>query len=289
VATLPCANNEKVVAQVRPTIRLLSNLDKLHPEVLHQHDIEPVDYHEGLVFRSAIESIRGSFIASSTPAREQLVGRVLEMLKQANDVADYRRSGTRERYDFEIAVTREPDYFAVIEVKGGEGNSVNISERPLSAREFAVWCHLDGAVTNHPAHGAHAIVNRLTNDLVRRDKQVDVIFFKDVLCGTRARPCPKYPGRETTIALGTAPDVFLLPTQRPTRFLPRPPVHSMTTLRLPATILRAFGVRDEHFHEHVWEVHVELIESRDKRLARKIEIWHRGEIVDRSVSRSWTS
>lgn len=287
MGTLPCTNNEKVVAQVRPTIGLLTNLDKWHPEVLQQHDIEPADYHEGLVFRSAIESIRGRFIASSTPAREQLVGRVLEVLKQSLAVVEYRRSGIRERYDFEVMVTRDPDYFAVIEVKGGEGNSVNISERPLSAREFTIWCHLDGAVSNQPAHGAHAIVNRLTNDLMRRNKQVDALFFKDILCGTRARPCPKYPGSETEIGLGSAPDVFLFPVQRPTRLNPRPPVHSLASLRLPSAILKAFGISEDRFYEHVWEVHVELIESRGNRLARKVEVRHQGKLVDSSTSRAW--
>lgn len=83
------------------------------------------------------------------------------------------------------------------------------------AREFAVWCHLDGAVVNQPANGAHAIINRINNELLKRRKLVDVLFFKDLLCGTRARPCPKYPGRESEIGLNTAPDVFLFPQRAP--------------------------------------------------------------------------
>jgi hypothetical protein len=106
---------------------------------------------------------------------------------------DYTHTAGAHRHDFTVVVERDPDYFAALEVKGGEGNSINISERPLWAREFGVWCHLDGAIVNQPAHGANAIINRLTNELVLRQKRVDVLFFKDVLCGTRLRPCPKYP------------------------------------------------------------------------------------------------
>lgn len=67
---LPCKHIERVTNQVQPAIELLSNMDILHPDVLRQHAIQPEDYKKGLVFRSAIESIRGTFIASSTKGRE---------------------------------------------------------------------------------------------------------------------------------------------------------------------------------------------------------------------------
>jgi len=207
-STLPCKHEKRVTQQVKPAIDLLTNMDTLHPEVLLQHQIQPIDYKSGLVFRSAIESIRGTFIASSTTGREGLVNDVLENLSQRGKILEFTKSGTSRRYDFSVAVKRDPDYFVAIEVKGGEGNSINISERPLWAKEFAVWSHLDGAIVNQPAHGAHSVINRLANELVRRHKIVDILFFKDILCGTRARPCPKYPNREENIGLETAPDVF---------------------------------------------------------------------------------
>ncbi len=67
---LPCQHNEAVVAQVQPAIDLLTHLDKLHPDVLLKHNIQPADYNGNLVFRSAVESIRGSFVASSPTQRE---------------------------------------------------------------------------------------------------------------------------------------------------------------------------------------------------------------------------
>jgi len=50
--------------------------------------IQPVDYKNGLVFRSAIESIRGTFIASSTTGREGLVKDILKNLLQRSLIID---------------------------------------------------------------------------------------------------------------------------------------------------------------------------------------------------------
>jgi len=274
------------VEQVQPTIDLLTNMDVLHPDVLLQHAIQPADYKSGLVFRSAIESIRGTFIASSTTGREGLVRDVLENLLQRARIAGYKQS-SGGRYDFTVGLERNPDYFVALEVKGGEGNSINISERPLWAREFAVWCHLDGAIRNQPAHGAHSIINRLTNELVRRHKLVDVLFFKDILCGTRTRPCPKYPGRADKVGLQTAPDVFLFPQRIPSLDDPEPPVHGLDTLKLPGLVLDLFDVHATKQKEHIWEVHVRLIETPNGRLRRVVQVWHQGKMVDESVSRTW--
>ena len=284
---LPCQHEKRVTGQVQPTIDLLTNMDTLHPDVLRQHSIEPADYKNGLVFRSAVESIRGTFIASSTTGREGLVKDVLENLRQRKRIADYGQSSGSGRYDFTVSLERDPDFFAALEVKGGEGNSINISERPLWAKEFGVWCHLDGAIVNQPEHGAHSIINRLTNELVRRHKLVDVLFFKDILCGTRTRPCPKYPGREDKTGLTTAPDVFLFPQRIPSLDDPEPPIHTLDTLRLPRLILELFGVRVASWQKHVWQVRVKVVALPDRKLSRVVKVWHQGKMVDESTSRPW--
>ena len=262
-------------------------MDELHPDVLVQHAIQPADYKNGLVFRSAVESIRGTFIASSTTGREGLVNDVLENLSRRGKIRDFSRSGSSGRYDFSVALQRDPDYFAAIEVKGGEGNSINISERPLWAREFAVWCHLDGAIVNQPSRGAHSIINRLTNELVRRHKLVDALFFKDVLCGTRARPCPKYPNGQDSIGLKAAPDVFLFPQAIPSLDNPEPPVHTLADLKLPTAILQLFGVSEKEQPKHIWEVHVRVTEVTGNRAKRLVRVTHGGKTVDESTSMSW--
>lgn len=284
---LPCKHEERVTQQVQPTIDLLTNLDEWHPDVLLQHDIQPADYKSGLVFRSAIESIRGTFIASSKPGREGLVKDVLENLLQRSRINDYEQTGSRRRHDFTIVLERNPDYFAALEVKGGEGNSINISERPLWAREFGVWCHLDGAIVNQPAHGTHSIINRLTNELVRRHKLVDVLFIKDLLCGTRTRPCPKYPGQEDKIGLWTAPDVFLFPQRIPSLDDPEPPVHTLDTLRLPKLLLELFNVDATTQDKHIWKVQVKVVDLPNERLRREVQVWHQRKVVGESRSRPW--
>ena len=284
---LPCSHRRRVTEQVQPTVELLTDLDVLHPDVLREHAIEPSDYKSGLVFRSAVESIRGQFIASSVTGREGLVRDVLENLKQRKRIADYEQSGSRSRHDFTVMLERDPDYLAAVEVKGGEGNSINISERPLWAKEFAVWCHLDGAIVNQPAHGAHSIINRLTNELVRRRKQVDVLFFKDLLCGTQTRPCPKYPGREDEMGLKAAPDVFLFPQGIPSVENPAPPVHRLETLRLPHLVLQLFGVKPRDAAKHLWQVRVKVVEISGGRLRRVVEVTHQGKKIDESTSRAW--
>jgi hypothetical protein len=284
---LPCRHEERVTKQVQPTIDLLSNMDELHPDILVQHAIQPADYKNGLVFRSAVESIRGTFIASSTTGREGIVNDVLENLLGRGKIRDFSRSSSSGRYDFFVALRRNPDYFAAIEVKGGEGNSINISERLPWAKEFAVWCHLDGAIVNQPSHGAHSIINRLTNELVRRHKLVDALFFKDVLCGTHARPCPKYPNSEESIGLKTAPDVFLFPKAIPSLDDPEPPVHTLADLKLPSAILQLFGVSGKEQPKHVWEVHVRVTEVASNRAKRLVRVVHDGKTVGESISRSW--
>jgi hypothetical protein len=284
---LPCKHENQVTSQVKPAIDLLNNMDVDHPDILVEHHIQPSDYKNGLVFRSAIESIRGTFIASSTTGREGLISEVLQNLLQNGRIAEYEQTGSSKRYDFIVALQRNPDYIVALEVKGGEGNSINISDRPLWAKEFCVWCHLDGAIVNHPAHGAHSILNRLTNELIRRHKSVDALFFKDILCGTRTRPCPKYPGQENKIGLHGAPDVFLFPQRIPSLDDPEPPVHTLDTLKLPGQVLDIFRVDYRSRDEHIWEVHAGIEELPNGRIRRKVLVRHKGEIVDESRSRAW--
>lgn len=284
---LPCKHEGRLTKQVQPTIDLLSGMDQLHPEILRQHSIDPVDYHGGLVFRSAIESIRGTYIASQTTGRQALVNDILYNLISRNMIKDYKQSSSKQRYDFEVMIQSSPQYFSAIEVKGGEGNSINISERPLWAKEFAVWSHLDGAIVNQPTHGAHSVINRIANEMVRRGKHVDVLFFKDILCGTRARPCPKYRGQEDMIGLKSAPDVFLFPEKVPTMNSPKPPVHKLNSLRLPELVLDLFGVAKHDIKFHVWEVEIEIIQHASNMIRREVRIVHQGKIVDKSTSRPW--
>jgi hypothetical protein len=275
---LPCHHDEKAVVQIAPTVELLKNLDKRYPQVLKAEKIVPTDYHGKKVFRSAVETIRGQYIASSITSRHATVHGILAALRDQAKIADFDESGTTKRYDFEVLFSREPRVASALEVKGGEGNSVNISDRPIWAVEFLVWCHLDGAITNQPSHGAAAIIfNRLTGELVKRQKRVDALLIRDALCGSPLRPCPKY--KAGTDPARIAPDIFLFPQAVPSLENPSPPVHTLETLRLPKMILDLFGVAKKDYPKHLWEVHVHVFSkgvAGSQRTMRRTTVRHEG-------------
>jgi len=286
MAILPCTHDPQAVAQIDPTIELLTQLDSRYPDILQREGINPPDYHGKKVFRSAVESIRGTFIASTKTQRHGLVGNALEQLKQSGKIADYELRAAQRRFDFTVVFSHQPRIAAALEVKGGEGNSIDISERPLWAQEFYLWCHLDGAIKNQPSHGVQAIIaTRLAGALVRDPRKVvDAIFIRDALCGTPLRPCPKYLPSIDPSAI--APDIFLLPRHAPTEDNPSPPPHTLSSIRLPQMILELFEVRPKDYSKHVWEVRIEISmrvtkQGRSRRI-RRTTIVHQQQIVHAS-------
>lgn len=278
---LPCQNDPRATAQVNPAIDLLRNIDTKHPDILKTHGLEPDDYHSKLVFRSAVESIRGTYIASSLTQRQGLVSDVLERMKQTNLIAGYQAQGAAQRFDFQVMLTSRPKEMVAIEVKGGEGNSINISERPLWANEFALWCHLDGAIVNQPSHGAAAIIfNRVENEMIKRGKHVDVLVFKDARCNSPLRLCPKYKKKQPTTPLGVAPDIFLMPEEIPSEDNPQPKPHDLNTTQLPAKILAAHGVAPKDFEKHIWRVSITLVKNAKGVLLRETKVYHEGKLVE---------
>jgi hypothetical protein len=178
-------------------------------------------------------------------------------------------------------LSSQPKEMVALEVKGGEGNSINISERPLWANEFILWCHLDGAIVNQPSHGAAAIIfNRVENEMVKRGKHVDVVAFKDARCNTPLRPCPKYKNKSPTTALGVAPDIFLMPREVPTEDNPEPPTHDLDNTQLPAKILAAHGVAPKDFEEHIWQVSIALVKDSEGRFLRETKVYHKGKLIE---------
>ena len=282
---LPCVNVERAVRQVEPTKDLLQRMDELHPDILLAHDIEPSDYHGSLVLRSALESLRGSYAARMVSPREAMVAGALAQLKARGWIQDYKRTGGQQRLDFQVEFSHDPLRMGEIEVKGGEGPSIQISERDLWAQEFIIWSHLDGSIGNSPGHGAEAILGRIASDLVERGKHVDCLIIKDGLCGTPIRPCPKYPGREAEVGNQGAPCIFLLPKDEPVPERPEPEVHTAATLRLPFMMLDAFGVPSEERDIHLYQVSISLEFGPPAsgkgihRWRRRIRVARKGEVV----------
>jgi len=91
MSILPCTHDPVALKQINPTIDLLRNLDTRHPDVLRGAGVTPEDYHPKRVFRSAVETIRGSFIASSKTQRHQMVANVLSDLVERRGSLRYGR------------------------------------------------------------------------------------------------------------------------------------------------------------------------------------------------------
>ncbi len=258
-----------------------------HPDVLIAEGIQPEDYHPKRVFRSAVEIIRGSFIASSVTQRQGMVNDMLQKLTTDKKIAGYEKTGRGVRHDFTVVLTDSPRVSAALEVKGGEGISVTVSERPAWAQEFILWCHLDGSISNQPSQGVRSIiVNRLANNLFKRGKVVDAVLFKDQLCGSALRRCPKY--EEPVGNAQIAPDIFLMPREQPTPQNPSPETHSIESLYLPLMILDSFGVRHKDRKKHLWFVEINLVgvtgKSGRQIYKRRTRILHDGRLTEESLT-----
>src|SRR5258708_20640681 len=127
-----------MVRQIQPAIDLLVDMDKRHPDVLMDAGINPKHYHDGMVFRSAIETIRGQHAGRQTAPREAFVSSVLEEMYVQKLLQSYTHTARGVRWDFSIELETNPLRKAAIEVKGGEGNSLNISNRPPGVAEFVI-------------------------------------------------------------------------------------------------------------------------------------------------------
>ncbi len=120
---LPCAHAPVVVAQVKPAQDLLVDLDTIAPELLREHHVEPFDYRNSQVFRTAIESIRGHFAASMTGPRQEYVAGVLSAMVSAGLVSGFEPAHQTERWDYQVRLGESPQRIGTVEVKGGEGNN----------------------------------------------------------------------------------------------------------------------------------------------------------------------
>jgi hypothetical protein len=215
-----------------------------------------------------------------------MVDGVLTRLQAEGRIAEFERTGRGVRHDFTVVLTNAPRVCAALEVKGGEGISVTVTERPPWAQEFLLWCHLDGSISNQPSQGVRSIiVNRLANNLFKRGKIVDAVLFKDQLCGSALRRCPKYAD-----AVGNdeiAPDIFLMPREQPTPQQPSPETHSIESLYLPGMILNSFGVKAEDREKHIWFVQIHLVSVTKRKgqvYQRRTRILHMGNVMEESFT-----
>lgn len=244
----PCRNVEIAdkLKKVREIIRTPRD------EALQVHGLVREDYN--LLMSSAIASLTGEARARVQRPREAFVRGLLHQMYQAGRLEDVedRTHDAGHRFDFRVRTSGKR--VVVVEVKGAEGNSVTLGDRPLGCDEFVVWCHLTGSLQKNPGAQARAIIGRLVKVMVNRteqSKRYDVLVIWDELCGSEVRPCPGTGG-------GVVPCFFLFPQQQPTVATPHPPLHTLDTTDFPQMLFEQLGVPNELKALHVWQIEVEL-------------------------------
>jgi hypothetical protein len=216
-----------------------------------------------MVFRSAVESIRGTFAATTSP-RTAFTNGILERMRQADLLQSWQAIGGRGRCDYSVVLTSDKkDFRVAIESKGGEGNSFNIGDRPNWSDEYIIWGHLDGAIVNQPAHGAASnLFTRLTPEIIANGKKVDAYVVLDRFCGTRIRPCPKMP--PDSVGTMPPPCVFLLPRGIPSAKTRSPRLARLDEVQFINQLLALFNVKDADRTHHVKQVSIEVFRQRDR-------------------------
>lgn len=202
---------------------------------------------------SAIASLAGTHRSLQQAPRETFVRVVLEQMKSKGLLADFSdHTHEQGRYDFSVLTHRSRT--VAMDAKGGEGNSITISSRPLHCHEFGLWCHFTGSIAKAPGVQARAVVSRMLKVMLNREedtKRYDFLIVWDALCGSPARPCPM--AGEKVI-----PCVILFPVVQPTKTSPHPNLHDLTTTEFPALLFDHLGLTASERVEHVWQCDVEL-------------------------------
>lgn len=235
---LPCRHNFNP-ERIDPLIGLLQGLDQSAPQLLRDAGIDPQEYPPLLV--QAVERMRGSH-AASTGDKNRFIEAILHRAQQRGLVQNWQSIGSQNRQDYSVTLL---DGSAIsVEAKGcGDGNNMNISERPRWAHEFVIWSQCPNSLAKEPGRGTWSgVANRLLPEMIASDKLVDAMIFHDGRCGSPQRPCPKQHGIE-----GLRPTATDIPSQdrKPTGWVPPPCIYLF-----PQTVPDARNNRHPTPHSH---------------------------------------
>jgi hypothetical protein len=188
--TLPCRSDFQGSVEVAKQI--LTELPETSPELLAQANIHPSDW--ALLLRATVEKMRGEN-AATIKNKQRFIDAVLGYCKQRGVIKSCEfigsGAGRRRRQDYEIVL---PDNTRVcVEAKGcGDGNNMNIWDRPSWADEFVVWSLCPESLAKDPGMGVwSAVSNRLMQKITVEQQRVEAFVFWDDRCGTPLRKCPK--------------------------------------------------------------------------------------------------
>jgi hypothetical protein len=269
--TLPCRSDFQGSVEVAKQI--LTELPETSPELLAQANIHPSDW--ALLLRATVEKMRGEN-AATIKDKQRFIDAVLGYCKQRGVIKSCEfigsGAGRRRRQDYEVVL---PDNTRVcVEAKGcGDGNNMNIWDRPSWADEFVVWSLCPESLAKDPGMGVwSAVSNRLMQKITVEQQRVEAFIFWDDRCGTPLRKCPKNFGVHGDLrSLATdlegqagaedwipPPCVYLFPKSWPT--VPayrKPKINTVSSCKFVQALLSAFNVPSEAADDYVHSAHVE--------------------------------
>jgi len=182
---IPCTLLPETKARIDAYVEALR---QAAPEV-GSHGLDPREFWDSGLFRSAVEQIRGTQAASMAEKRAFMT-EIFDYLQRQDAIRQWAFVGAGDRHDYEV--TMPAGRISVVETKGClDGNNTNIFERPAQADEFVIWslCQNPGSDPGHNAwSGIHT---RLGAEIMHRRQRVDGLVIWDMVCGTAGRPCPK--------------------------------------------------------------------------------------------------
>ena len=234
-------------------------------------DITKEEYE--LIRLSVINSIKGEQIAFEEKSRQDFVERVYLTPAKEKGILEYKDQSATTKCDFIgsfLATGGKPPHHFGLEVKGGEGNSVTLIQRPIDANTFIVWSHLD-VMSNTPSQNMRAVLGRIVKQMVNRDEKrqkVDFLVFYDEW----------YENGVKVFKHGEPlPDVFVFPELIPTKSNPHPKLPDPIRGDHPflSSLMTIVGSRslDEETKKHIWYCDIHL-EREGTRWMRKMKVFN---------------
>jgi hypothetical protein len=242
---------------------VLVNLHKLNiPELAN---ITEQDY--DLVRLAAINSIKGQIVAKEERTRQAFVESVFLKPAKERKILSYKDTSLTGKCDFEGNFVKGHHFG--LEVKGGEGNSVTLLERPANAEIFVVWSHLD-VMSNSPAKNMNAVLARVVKQMINKDEKrqkVDFLIFYDEWYRSGVKVFKSGP---------PLPDVFVFPVSIPTRENTHPSLPSISSNIFLNSLFDVVGNvqhQSDVAKKHIWLCDIELFEQKGS-WKRKMKIYN---------------
>jgi hypothetical protein len=243
--TIPCSISQ----EMKNLIEDYANNLKSSAFMVPGHGLTETEFHESGLFRAAIERLRGQQ-AASMGKKKEFIQQVLDALQKNGKIESWSFEGASDRHDY--CVRMEGGWTSIIEAKGGlDGNNTNIFKRPKNADEFVIWSLSQNPGTDPKKSTWSGIHTRLGAEIVANSQRIDGLIVWDMLCGTKARPCPKIKGQLRGKGTKTKPNfpppcIYLFPRTIPeVKNNPAPASNRIQDVRLLKCLHDFFGGRNE--------------------------------------------